>query len=55
LEIIPATRVSDVLNAALETEVTQPLPVQNLDNLNSDGTRQRSEQDVSEQLIAKES
>lgn len=54
LEIIPATRVADVLNAALESEVTQPLPVQNLDNMNSDGTRQRSEQDVSEQLIAKE-
>lgn len=52
LEIIPATRVSDVLKAALETEVTQPLPVQNLDGAIHNASR--NEQDTGGQLIAKE-
>ena len=53
LEIIPAKRVSDVLNAALESEVSQPLPIENYDGVNP--KLSRAEHDVSEQLIAKES
>ena len=55
LEIIPATRVSDVLKAALEAEVTQPLQLQNLDAGGS-ATHQGANVNngVAEQLIAKE-
>lgn len=54
LEIITAHRASDVLNAALETEVTQPLVLQNLDNANN-GAGRGSERGAGETLIAKES
>jgi ATP-dependent Lon protease len=54
LEIIPAARVSDVLKAALETEVTHPLPIQNLDGANHNAAR-GSEQNAGEKLIARES
>jgi ATP-dependent Lon protease len=53
LEIIPAKRVSDVLTAALESEVTQPLPVENYNVGNPNLSR--AEHDAGEQLIAKES
>jgi ATP-dependent Lon protease len=53
LEIIPEKRVSDVLNAALESEVTQPLPIENYDGAKHNANR--AEQNVSELLIAKES
>jgi ATP-dependent Lon protease len=54
LEIIPATRVSDVLNAALEVEVTQPLQLQNLEEaVTHQGANINN--GVAEQLIAKES
>jgi ATP-dependent Lon protease len=53
LEIIPATRVSDVLNAALEREVSQPLPSpENYDGANP--KINRAEHDGGEPLIAKE-
>jgi ATP-dependent Lon protease len=54
LEIIPATRVSDVLKAALETEVTQPLVIQNLDGVTGNAGIS-TEQGTGGQLIAKES
>jgi len=50
LEIIPAKRVSDVISAALESEVTQPLPVESYDGANLNASRS----DAGEQLIAKE-
>lgn len=53
LEIIPAKRVSDVLNAALESEVTQPLPIENYNVGNP--SLSRAEHDAGEPLIAKES
>jgi ATP-dependent Lon protease len=52
LEIIPAKRVSDVLGAALESEVTQPLPIENYDGVNPNLSR--AEHDAGELLIAKE-
>ncbi len=52
LEIIPAKRVSDVLNAALESQVTQPLPIENYDGVNP--KLSRAERDAGEPLIAKE-
>jgi ATP-dependent Lon protease len=53
LEIIPAKRVSDVLSAALESEVTQPLLIENYDVGNP--SLSRAEHDAGELLIAKES
>ncbi len=53
LEIIPAKRISDVLNNTLEAEVTQPLVLQNLDGANN-GSNRTSETSVGESLIAKE-
>jgi len=53
LEIIPAKRVSDVLNAALESEVTQPLPIENYGVGNHNASR--TDAGAGEQLIAKES
>lgn len=52
LEIIPAKRVSDVIAAALESEVTQPLTIENYAGANN--TASRAEHDVGDQLIAKE-
>ncbi len=52
LEIIPAKRVSDVLSAALESEVTQPLPIENYNGASRDASR--VETNVGEPLIAKE-
>jgi ATP-dependent Lon protease len=52
LEIIPARRVSDVLNATLETEVTEPLQIQNFDAINPNGVRAGEQ---GEGLIARES
>ncbi|MBA3601871.1 MAG: AAA family ATPase, partial [Acidobacteria bacterium] len=49
LEIIPAMRVSDVLNAALETEATEPMAV----NYKIPGSETVSE-NLNEPLIAKE-
>ena len=53
LEIIPAKRISDVLLHTLESEVTQPLMLQNLDGA-SNGSNRVSETSVGESLIAKE-
>jgi ATP-dependent Lon protease len=52
LEIIPAKRVSDVLSAALESEITQPLPMENYDGANPNLSR--AKHDAVEPLIAKE-
>nr|MBA3601685.1 hypothetical protein [Acidobacteriota bacterium] len=52
LEIIPAKRVSDVLNAALESEITQPLPIENYNGATHNVSR--AETGTSEPLIAKE-
>jgi ATP-dependent Lon protease len=52
LEIIPARRVSDVLNAALESEITQPLPIENYNEANRNMSS--AEHNISEQLIARE-
>ena len=54
LEIIPATRVSDVLNAALEAEVTQPLQLQNLEAAVPPHQGANVNNGITEQLIAKE-
>lgn len=54
LEITPAKRISDVLNATLEIEVTQPLVIQNLEGVNG-SANSNSERNVAEGLIAKES
>ncbi|MBC7797085.1 MAG: endopeptidase La [Pyrinomonadaceae bacterium] len=51
LEIIPAKRVSDVLNAALETEVTQPIIMQDFNALQPGGVNLGKN---GEQLIAKD-
>jgi ATP-dependent Lon protease len=53
LEIIPAKRVSDVISAALESEVTQPLPLGSYDGTSQNTSR--SNAGLGEQLIAKES
>jgi ATP-dependent Lon protease len=53
LEIIPAKRVSDVISAALESEVTQPLPLGSYDGASQNTSR--SDAGLGEQLIAKES
>ena len=52
LEIIPAKRVSDVLNAALESEITQPLPIENYNGATHSVSR--AETGTNEPLIAKE-
>ncbi len=54
LEIIPAIRVSDVLNAALEAEVTQPLQLQDLEATVPPHQGANVNNGVTEQLIAKE-
>jgi ATP-dependent Lon protease len=48
-----ATRVSDVLNAALEAEVTQPVTVQNLDAINQSAGNRGGELGAGDGLIAK--
>jgi ATP-dependent Lon protease len=55
LEIITAKRIDDVLSAALEKEVTAPLPFHNYDGENPNGNRKTEQGATSEQLIAKES
>ncbi len=52
LEIIPAKRVSDVISAALESEVTEPLPMESYDGAARGAIR--AEHDAGEPLIAKE-
>jgi ATP-dependent Lon protease len=53
LEIIPAKYISDVLNAALETEITEPLPLRDYNAADAQ-SQSGTQPNAGEQLIAKE-